>query len=303
MYGQSELGGDRLHGKFPKSIVQIVNFCVISPPILLMVAILTSTSVAAANSCEVSAMNEPNVEDYIEEHSVESFWQFDQGNNLRSLDMDVFWETTIENDSASALKMELVPGYRYTFCIKMTPNMDDVPLEPIGDVYLMHGGDWDRYTLEYEMRGDPEFFDVEFLPVEWRDTVDWLPFRDVHAYERVSEEEFSVAIDSDGSVWNTMSDAFGGGDQEYFLVIDGWNNRRHTNSDAAGGSIDVEVLIDVEKRVNIPKFTATLLVGSLPLACLIVPFVFHSKYMQVGKVEDAEEGTEMPYLDSEATSD
>ena len=100
-----------------------------------------------------------------------------------------------------------------------------------------------------------------------------------------------------------MSDAFGGGDQEYFLVIDGWNNRRHTNSDAAGGSIDVEVLIDVEKRVNIPKFTATLLVGSLPLACLIVPFVFHSKYMQVGKVEDAEEGTEMPYLDSEATSD
>ena len=86
-------------------------------------------------------------------------------------------------------------------------------------------------------------------------------------------------------------------------MIDGWNNRRYTNSDAAGGSIDVEVLIDVEKRVNIPKFTATLLVGSLPLACLIVPFVFHSKYMQVGKVEDAEEGTEMPYLDSEATSD
>ena len=301
MYGQSGPGGGRLHEGFSKTIVQLVNLCVISPPILLMVAILTSSSVAAANSCEVSAMNQPDVEEYIEEHSVESFWQFDQGNNLRSLEMDVFWETTIENDSASALKMELVPGYRYTFCIKMTPNMDDAPLEPIGDVYLMHGGDWDRYTLEYEMRGDRDFFDVEFLPVEWRDTVDWLPFRDVHAYERVSEEEFSVAIDSDGSVWNSMSDAFGGGDQEYFLVIDGWNNRRHTNSEAAGGSIDVEVLIDVEERMNIPKFTATLLVGSLPLACLIGPFGLHSKYMGVGKVEEVEEGAEMPYLDSEAT--
>ena len=62
---------------------------------------------------------------------------------------------------------------------------------------------------------------------------------------------------------------FGGGDVLYYLVIDGWNNRRHTNTDATGGDVDVEILIDVEDRLNIPKFTATLLVGSLPLACII----------------------------------
>ncbi len=303
MYGRSGPGGGRLEGRFPKSSAYLVNLCMVSPPILLMVAILTAPSVAAASSCEVSAVNQPNVDDYIEEHSVENFWDFGGGRDLLSLEMDVFWESTIDNDSASALKIELVPGYRYTFCIKMTPNSDDAPLEPIGDVYLMRGGDWDRYTIDYEMREDGEWMEVDFLPVEWRDTVDWLPYRDVHAYERVSEEEFSVAIDSAGSVWSSLSGALGGSDQEYFLVIDGWDNRRHSDSDAAGGAIDVEVLIDVEERMNIPKFTATLLVGSLPLACLIVPFVLHSKYMQHGKEEVSEEDKEMPYLDNEASAE
>tara|TARA_Y100001970_G_scaffold294268_1_gene449501 strand:- start:5742 stop:6554 length:813 start_codon:yes stop_codon:yes gene_type:complete len=265
-----------------------------------MAIILSTPSVAAAGSCDVPASNPPDVDLLIEEHGVENFWEFNRGSDLLSLDMDVFWESTIDNDSASALKMELVPGYMYTFCIKMAPNSDDVPLEPIGDVYLMRGGDWDRYTIDYEMRGDEDFFDVDFLPVEWRDTVDWLPYRDVHAYERISEGEFSVAIDSDGSIWNSLSDALGGSDQEYFLVIDGWDNRRHADSGAAGGAIDVEVLIDVEERMNIPKFTATLLVGSLPLACLIVPFILHSRYMEHGKEEEHDEGAEMPYLDSEA---
>jgi hypothetical protein len=296
MYGPSEQGGVSLTRVANKAIASIINVSFIAPSILLMVAILSSPSVVAANSCEVSAINPPGVEDYVEEHSVENFWDFDTGDNLRSLNLDVYWETTVENDSASALKMELVPGYRYTFCIKMTPNSEDTPLAPVGDVYLMTGGDWDRYGFDYELRMEGELFEDDFLPVEWRDTVDWLPFRDSHAYERVSEEEFSVAIDSSGSVW---SGSLGSENIEYFLVIDGWDNGRHTDNKAAGGAIDVEVLIDVEERINIPKFTATMLVASMPLACLIVPFVLHSKYMQEGKEEMPTEERELPYLDSE----
>jgi len=296
MYGPSEQGGVSLTRVSNKAFASIINVSFIAPSILLMVAILSSPSVVAANSCEVSAINPQGVEDYVEEHSVENFWDFDTGDNLRSLNLDVYWETTVENDSASALKMELVPGYRYTFCIKMTPNSEDTPLEPVGDVYLMTGGDWDRYGFDYELRMEGELFEDDFLPVEWRDTVDWLPFRDSHAYERVSEEEFSVAIDSSGSVW---SGSLGSENIEYFLVIDGWDNGRHTDNKAAGGAIDVEVLIDVEERINIPKFTATMLVASMPLACLIVPFVLHSKYMQEGKEEMPTEERELPYLDSE----
>ena len=56
-------------------------------------------------------------------------------------------------------------------------------------------------------------------------------FRDVHAYEGVTYQEFSVAIDSSGS------GSLGGGDVLYYLVIDGWNNRRHTNTDAPEGML------------------------------------------------------------------
>ena len=52
--------------------------------------------------------------------------------------------------------------------------------------------------------------------------------------------------------------------------------------------------------MNIPKFTATLLVGSLPLACIIVPLIVHSRYMSNGKEGDNVEGSrEVPYLDDE----
>ena len=78
------------------------------------------------------------------------------------------------------------------------------------------------------------------------------------------------------------------------------DNRRHTNTEATGGDIDVEVLIDVEERLNIPKFTATLLVGSLPLACIILPMIIHTRYMANGRENnEVDERRELPYLDSE----
>ena len=52
----------------------------------------------------------------------------------------------------------------------------------IGDVYLMNDINWDRYSISYENR---EWDDLEEMvreiPVEWRDTLVWLPYRDVHA--------------------------------------------------------------------------------------------------------------------------
>ena len=170
-------------------------------------------------------------------------------------------------------------------------------MNPSSDIYLMTEPNWDRYVIDYELRESDDFFEAfDQLPVEWRDMDDWLPFRDVHAYEDTTYVEFSVAIDSPGSGF------FGGGNIAYYLVIDGWDNRRHTNADASGGDIDVEVLIDVEERLNIPKFTATLLVGSLPLACIILPMIIHMRYMANGKENiEAEERRELPYLDNENT--
>ena len=56
-----------------------------------------------------------------------------------------------------------------------------------------------------------------------------------------------------------------------------------------------------DRRLNIPKFTATLLVGSLPLACIIIPMIIHARYMANGRENiEVEERRDLPYLDSES---
>ena len=281
-----------------KFLSVLVNFSLVFPASFFALMILFSpiASAQSTGSCDVPAVNNPTTSNSISLDSVEDrFWSDDTP--LYDLRSDVFVDFTVDNDSATSVSMKLVPGYMYTFCISITSNQDDPPANPRSDIYLMTEPNWDRYVIDYELRESDDFFEAfDQLPVEWRDMDDWLPFRDVHAYEDTTYVEFSVAIDSSGSGF------FGGGNIAYYLVIDGWDNRRHTNADASGGDIDVEVLIDVEERLNIPKFTATLLVGSLPLACIILPMIIHMRYMANGKENiEAEERRELPYLDNENT--
>ena len=281
-----------------KFLSVLVNFSLVFPASFFVLMILFSpiASAQSTGSCDVPAVNNPTTSNSISLDSVEDrFWSDDTP--LYDLRSDVFVDFTVDNDSATSVSMKLVPGYMYTFCISITSNQDDPPVNPSSDIYLMTEPNWDRYVIDYELRESDDFFEAfDQLPVEWRDMDDWLPFRDVHAYEDTTYVEFSVAIDSSGSGF------FGGGNIAYYLVIDGWDNRRHTNADASGGDIDVEVLIDVEERLNIPKFTATLLVGSLPLACIILPMIIHMRYMANGKENiEAEERRELPYLDNENT--
>lgn len=275
----------------------MANLSLVFPASFFVLLILVSpvTSAQSTGSCDVPAMNSIQTANSISLEPVEDFW----GNeaNLYDLRSDAFVDFTVDNDSATAVSMKLIPGYMYTFCISITSNQDDPPVNPSSDIYLMTEPNWEMYTLGYELRGDDGFLEAfDNLPVEWRDMDDWLPFRDVHAYEGTTYAEFSVGIDSSGSSF------FGSEDIIYYLVIDGWDNRRHTNTESPGGDIDVEVLIDVEERLNIPKFTATLLVGSLPLACIILPMILHMRYMATGRENlEVEERRELPYLESGGT--
>ena len=122
-------------------------------------------------------------------------------------------------------------------------------------------------------------------------------YRDVHAYEGVSEHIFSVAIDSHGSAWSSVG-WFESTETQYFLVIDGWDNERFSDRGAAGGTINVEVLVDVEERTTLPNFIAYILISALPIACIIGPLVIHTRYMKMGLSEE-DESRQMPYLDEE----
>jgi hypothetical protein len=263
-------------------------------------ATVIATPIASAEvTCDVPAGNSPEIDQYFEEHSIEDggFWR--ENAELKPLNRDFSTDMTVYNDSANAISMELVPGYQYTFCLYLSSDSQSAPtMGAIGDVYLMNEANWDRYISSYEAREWDDLEEiVDELPVEWRDLAMWLPFRDVHAYESVSSQVFSVAIDSIGSTWSSVS-WFDSGDPQYYLVVDGWDNGRSSDRKAAGGSMNVEILVDVEERTTLPNFIAYILISALPIACIIVPLIIHSKYMSAG-LDEEEDSRQVPYLESE----
>ena len=278
-----------------------LNISLLMPILAVLVAVIAAPTASAAGSCNVPASNPPGMAQYYEEHSLEDgdFWGWDFSNtDLKPLRDDFSVDMTISNDSANAVRMELIPGYQYTFCISMSSDPSDEPqMGAIGDVYLMNDVNWDRYSMSYENREWDLEEMVQEMPVEWRDTLVWLPYRDVHAYEGVSEHIFSVAIDSHGSAWSSVG-WFESTETQYFLVIDGWDNERFSDRGAAGGTINVEVLVDVEERTTLPNFIAYILISALPIACIIGPLVIHTRYMKMG-LSDEDESRQMPFLDEE----
>lgn len=287
-----------------KLTATLINLCLLLPTVAVFIAVIAAPIASAEASCDDPSSDIPAIDQYFEEHSVEDGWGiwWEGGSeDLRSLDVGFSTEMEIENDSANAISMELVPGYRYTFCITLVADSASPPsMGAIGDVYLMTESNWNRYTGSY---ADREWEDLEevvnTMPVEWRDMFVWLPFRDVHAYESVSSEVFSVAIDSSGSMWSSV-DWFDSGDAKYYLVVDGWDNSRNTDRGAAGGTMQVEILVDVEERTTLPSFIAYILIAALPLACIIAPLIIHSRYLSAGLGDNEEELRHVPYLEDES---
>lgn len=197
----------------------------------------------------------------------------------------------VENESATVISLAMEPGYRYTFCIDFSSK---------GDVYLLTDSNLDMYTVDFycdeegwELICDANALDS--VPVEYRDLFTWVPFRDTHAYESVTYQEFSVAIDSTGSAWSFAG--FGGSEEQVLhLVLDGWDNSRGGDHPASG-NMSIEVLIDVEERFMLPKTAAYVLIGSLPLSCIIIPLIIHWKYHSSALgTRDGEELVEVPFL-------
>jgi len=284
---------------------------------VMFVCTLSSVPVTSAtSSCDVppsSDWSQSMPEDYIEVSTVDDGGGFEgifgygsPGNSLKPLERGLstewsdgtwsgFQGVAVMNDSATTLSMVLIPGYRYTFCIDFSHSGGSAASEARGDIYLMTDQNYGMYTVEYGSRGFGDF-EIDMVPVEWRDMSTWLPFRDSHAYESVSYGEFSVAIDSTGSAWSSLGLQDGAPNQVYHLVLDGWDNSRVGDSGATGGAMNVEILIDVEERQTLPNYTAYMLIGALPLSCIIIPLILHSRYHSAALTSEEEEMREVPFL-------
>ncbi len=277
-----------------KFISIVLNMIIIIPLIAIGLNIISSNA-EAESSCSAPLNNDWDISKSVQVHSV----NLNSDNvKLTPLTKGFSKEFKIEDDSSTAMSMELIAGYRYNFCISLNPTLEgsSTMTNSTGDVYLMTGSNWDIYRGQYTLRDNDFVDDIEqWLPVEWKDMSTWLPFRDVHAYENIEYEEFSVGIDSSGSTWSTV---FGGEDENirYYLVLDGFDNTRTKDALSAGNDIDVEVIVEVEKRINIPIFTAYLAIGALPLSFIIIPIIMHYTYKNGAKRNLAENQQNIPLL-------
>ena len=276
-----------------------LNSCFLMPMVLITIVMSIAPTAQAESVCEVPASNSWDVDDRTNYHYLSPSNNFLVENDnepiYEQISQDFSLEISVINDSASAISMALSPGKSYTFCYTYSGDQDSPPTNGAkADVYLMSEGNWDFYMMNYELRTENWLEEIGFLPVEYRDTVTWMPFRDVHSYEKSKSGYFSIAVDTE------VSSSFWGGSDliEYYLVFDNWDNNRNTDQKAAGGPLNIELLVDVEDRLLLPKFTAYMLVAVLPLSCLIVPLIINSKYHSYGLGEEQIEETEIPILEN-----
>ena len=60
--------------------------------------------------------------------------------------------------------------------------------------------------------------------------------------------------------------------------------------------MNVEIIVDMEERQSLPKYTAYILVGALPLSVIIIPLILHLRYHAFSNFSEIDESVEVPYL-------
>ena len=292
-----------MHEILKKLFASGFSFGLIVPMLAILLA-TTSPVVASGDDCSVplDVGFDPSVAEVVEvDDNPWNWWgqQPNQNADLLPLTEDLYVEIDLQRNYAQAVRLELVTGYSYTFCVEFNSDPDNPPTEdPKGDVYLFDSANWRRYQDEYEMTSEgwetPEEV-IDMIPVEWRDMVVFLPFRDAHAYEEKRSTSFSTALDNDNKAFISW---FGdNSDAEYFLALDNWNNSRPNDASVVDGDMIVQVWVEVEDRLTLPKFTAYIIVGLLPLSCVIVPILMHSRYHASGTEESQEKQELVPLLE------
>ena len=76
------------------------------------------------------------------------------------------------------------------------------------------------------------------------------------------------------------------------------DNSRPNDLGPIGDDMNAEILVEAEERITIPAFTAYILIGALPISCIIIPIILHFTYKRSAKEDKKEVMPEqIPYLE------
>ena len=203
-------------------------------------------------------------------------------------DDDFSTSQLMANDSISGLRLNLTTGQKYTFCITAQHlNNGTILGNSNVDVYLLTEYDWETYQRDYRERHEEWRNWKNEVPIEWQSylgSLYWKPFRDVHEYHDDSKFEFSVALDQ-SLVTNTMWQEGGPSWEEFYLIVDGWDNI-YDDAGAPGHDVQVDIQVMIEERFALPNWTVSLTCCGLFLTVAAIPAVLHVRYQKAGLISE-----------------
>tara|TARA_B110000444_G_scaffold119196_1_gene112094 strand:+ start:2629 stop:3801 length:1173 start_codon:yes stop_codon:yes gene_type:complete len=209
---------------------------------------------------------------------------------LDPLEENHYTTMLIGNDSVGILRVNLSADYRTTVCIRL----QDMNLNAVeGDVYLLTTEEYDNYAQSYQAAHEQNFYEYEDIerslsniPPEWRsfNFLGWKSYRDSHEYEQTSEVNFALNLDGP----EIYSSLFTGTEwQDFYIVIDTWDNVHDGDADVPNSIVAADVtIITTERSFILPPFTVSLVFLVVLLGTLSIPFILNAKYMKAGLVSE-----------------
>jgi len=201
----------------------------------------------------------------------------------------------VGNDSVGALRMNLSSDYRTTICVTLTHMVGETIVPAIGDVYLMTTSQYESYTESYSMyHNEWDWWqDIEGslknIDPEWRsfDIWGWRSYRDAHEYEKIDEVALSVSLDAP----EIHQSIFGGDEwEDFFLVVDTWDNSHDSDADAPNKIVHADIsIVTTLRSFVLPPWTVSLAFLAIVGSLMVAPIIVNRKYMGAGLGVEQEE--------------
>jgi len=200
----------------------------------------------------------------------------------------------VGNDSVGALRVNLSSAHRTTICVEIQGIVANSTVPANADVYLMTTSQYERYEWSYDRMHSQDFdfwlnreslsddeFVTEMSP-EWAafDVTGWKTYRDVHSYENTDSVVMSISLDGP----EVYSSLFSGSTyQEFFIVVDAWDNSRRGDAGVHNKVIAADVSIStVERSVVLPNWTVSITFLVFFMSIMLAPVIINRRYMRAG---------------------
>ena len=219
---------------------------------------------------------------------------------VKTLTTNIATTMQIGNDSVGALRVNLSSEHRTTICVEIQGVVGDTTVPAKADVYLMTTSQYENYEWSYNrMHGDrfERWFERESIsedefitevPPEWAafDVTGWKTYRDVHAYENTDSVVMSITMDGPEVYSSLFSDMTY---QEFFIVVDAWDNSRRGDAGVQNKILVADVAIStVERSVVLPNWTVSIAFFVFFAGIVLTPVIINRRYMDAGLDPQAE---------------